>query len=133
MFIPCCPEITTPFRSAIFFKIDERSMILLWKGVKCFCCDEGCRTGGRRAGDAVYGRARAGSEYYAQIFHIYIVVTHKVDFPKMIVQRVFDFTYLPFSISVYYLLHDQYDFFGRALAGDEFFGWVPSFKSRFPS
>ena len=39
-FIPCCPEITTPLLVGdIFFKIDERSMILLWKGVKCFCCD----------------------------------------------------------------------------------------------
>ena len=38
--IPCCPEITTPLLVGdIFFKIDERSMILLWKGVKCFCCD----------------------------------------------------------------------------------------------
>ena len=38
--IPCCPEITTTLLVGdIFFKIDERSMILLWKGVKCFCCD----------------------------------------------------------------------------------------------
>ena len=39
--IPCCPEITTTplLVGNIFFKIDERSMILLWKGVKCFCSD----------------------------------------------------------------------------------------------
>eukprot|EP00493_Phyllostaurus_siculus_P002431 UN02444 len=37
--IPCYPKITTLVWSVIFFKIDERSLILLWKGVKYFCCD----------------------------------------------------------------------------------------------
>jgi UDPglucose 6-dehydrogenase len=38
IFIPCCPEITAPLLVGdIFSKIDERSIIFLWKGVKCFC------------------------------------------------------------------------------------------------
>ena len=36
--LPCCPEITDPLLvDDIFFKIDERTIIFLWKGVKCFC------------------------------------------------------------------------------------------------
>ena len=36
--VPCCPEITHPLLvDDIFFKIDERTIIFLWKGVKCFC------------------------------------------------------------------------------------------------
>ena len=38
--ILCCPDITDPLSLAnIFFKIDERTKIFLWKGVKCFCSD----------------------------------------------------------------------------------------------
>ena len=38
IFVPCCPEITTPLLvDDIFFKIDERIIIFLWKGVKCLC------------------------------------------------------------------------------------------------
>ena len=33
--VPCCPEIP-PLVDDIFFKIDERIIIFLWKGVKCF-------------------------------------------------------------------------------------------------
>ena len=36
--LPCCPEITTPLLvDDIFLKIDQRTIIFLWKGVKCFC------------------------------------------------------------------------------------------------
>eukprot|EP00493_Phyllostaurus_siculus_P025071 UN25415 len=36
--IPCCPEITHPLLvDDIFFKIHERTIIFLWKAVKCFC------------------------------------------------------------------------------------------------
>ena len=38
--LPCCSEITAVLSLAnIFFKIDQRTKIFLWKGVKCFCSD----------------------------------------------------------------------------------------------
>ena len=64
---------------------------------------------GRASGGRCCVRTGVGGFWilYSNFPYLYcIVVIHKVDFPKIIVQRVLDFTYLPCSISVYYLLHD---------------------------